>query len=293
MRINQRRVSNDKVIHCLVQRRHGNAVLSLEPLWHPMNRQQPRHGRLRFQPERQLLRVQQVAGEAAGPVRHLERGDHAVPVLPKGVEGGRPHVGLHAQRGAVDGALPVEGLLLVARELAEKGLVDHDERDEERGGRPLVELGVVGVVGLSLDVGYISVVCTGSAFLFLFTRYITGQDLIEGAVLLTVGTVNDAKDGLLFLARAVDGGVEEARRRLQAVEDAVGKVGVLVRALGEPRVRKLAQDGKLPARQVDGVVDVVFELVRLGNGFENVRLLEGDPDLAVAVEAHGTCHDVS
>lgn len=50
--------------------------------------------------------------------------------------------------------------------------------------------------------------------------------------------------------------------------------------------------GELSARQVDGIINVVLELLRLCNRLENVRFLEWNLDLAVSVKTHGACHYV-
>lgn len=144
--------------------------------------------------QRQADGIQQVAAQLARHVGDLEGLDVAVPVGPEVVERGRPHVGRHAQRGAVDGGLAVQRLHLVVGEAAEEGVLHGDEGDKERGRRPLVQLRVVGVVAVALDV--------------------------------PVVRVDDGEDGPLVVGRPVHGGVEEARRVLQPLRDARGEARV-------------------------------------------------------------------
>lgn len=227
------------------QRRRHQVILPRQPLRQEMNRQYPRERRHGTQPKGQIGRIQQVVAQLSRHVSHFQRLNVAVPVGPEIVERSRPHVRRHAKRGSIHGSLSVQLFGLFLREAAEKGILDDDEGDEERGGGPFVQLGVVGVVPIALDV--------------------------------LVVAVDDGEDGILFLGGAVDGGVEETSRVLESLRDAGGEAGMEITALCETRVCELAEDGELSAKEVY----VVYEEFSEQHGFLDGFMDQGREGLAL------------
>lgn len=68
--------------------------------------------------------------------------------------------------------------------------------------------------------------------------------------------------------------VQESSRGLESVEDTVCKIRVLVGALGQGWLRKLADNGKLAAHQEDAIIYELAKLDRLFDGIEYVWFLE-------------------
>lgn len=241
MRINHRNITHNIMIHCTIKIRNLQPILPAQPFRKPLGRQQPCRWAHRLQPDWNLLRMQQFLAQAACPIRHFQRLDVVVPVHPEVIERRGPHLGWHAQRGAVDGGFFKERFHLLVAELAEEGFVHDKKRYKERGGGPFVKLRVIGRVSVTFDGG--------------------------------VGAVDDRENGFFLFGSSVDTDVEKSGRRLKAIQDTRGEVGVLKCALSKARMCKLAKDSILATEEEDAFVGVVKDFLGFGNGREGFGLL--------------------
>lgn len=198
------------------QHRRLQVILPGQSLRQKMNSHKPpqRHGEPH--PQRQLYGIEQIAAQLARHVSDLQRSDVMIPVRPELIKRRRPHLQRHAQGRPEDRELPEQRLQPVLRELPEEGRVHPDERHEERGRGPLVQLRVVGVVVVALDARVVA--------------------------------VDNGEHGVFLLARAVCRGGHEPHGVLEAVGDASREVGVVVASFGQSWMGELAQDGDLAAQ---------------------------------------------